>query len=54
MSISDEVEAAAGHWAEYAQGTGWGYRYRYCTACHKAWRNNGEKPLIHKGKKARK
>lgn len=43
-----------GHWARYAPGTGFAYRYRRCLICNKVWRNNGVRPLLHKGKKARR
>ena len=42
-----------GHWSDYYPGTGWVYRYRHYRTCNKVWRNRGEKPLIHNGRKPR-
>lgn len=43
-----------GHWSNYAPGTGFGWRYRVCKICKKVWRNNGERSLIHNGRKAKR
>lgn len=45
------MKRVPGHWSRYAPGTGWCSRYRYCLTCGVVWRNAGEKPLIHKGRK---
>ena len=45
---------STGHWSDYAPGAGWLDRYRYCRICGVVWRNNGQRPLIHNGKKARR
>jgi len=42
-----------GHWAKYAPGTGFQYRYSHCLICNHVWRND-KAALIHNGKKPKK
>lgn len=52
--LVDEPNYDSGHWAQNAPGTGFAYRYSVCMACGRITRNMNERPLIHKGKKARR